>query len=92
MVSHDDFNVRMQEDLVNLISCFQYVMETCFQVVDKAMRMVGGAGLFKKNPMEQMYRDARAAIIHQPFEAMEGKALLGRRAFGLPVDTIPRFV
>ena len=92
MVSHDDFNVRMQEDLVNLISCFQYVMETCFQVVDKAMRMVGGAGLFKKNPMEQMYRDARAAIIHQPFAGMEGKALLGRRAFDLPADTTPRFV
>ena len=92
MASHDDINVRTQEDLVNLISCFQYVMETCFQVVDKAMRMVGGAGLFKKNPMEQMYRDARAAIIHQPFAGIEGKALLGRRAFGLPVYTTPRFV
>ena len=92
MASHDDINVRAQEDLVNLISCFQFVMDTCFQVVDKAMRMVGGAGLFKKNPMEQMYRDARAAIIHQPFAGTEGKALLGRRAFGLPVYTTPRFV
>ena len=89
---HDDVNVRTQEDLVNLISCFQFVMETCFQVVDKAMRMVGGAALFKKSPMEQMYRDVRAAIIHQPFAGMEGKALLGRRTFGLPVYTSPRFV
>jgi alkylation response protein AidB-like acyl-CoA dehydrogenase len=89
---HDDFNLRCQDDLVNLIACFQFVMESCVQVVDKAMRMVGGAALFKKNPMEQMYRDVRAAIIHQPFAGMEGKALLGRRAFGLPVYTSPRFV
>ena len=92
VASHDDVAVRSREDLVNLVSCFQFVMETCFQTVDKAMRMVGGAALFKKNPMEQMYRDARAAIIHQPFAGMEGKALLGRRIFGLPVYTNPRSV
>jgi len=34
----------------------------------------------------------RAAIIHQPFAGAEGKALLGRRAFGLPVYGMPRFV
>ena len=90
--AHDDIAARSQDDLVNLISCYQFVMESCVQVVDQAMRMVGGAALFKKNPMEQMYRDVRAAIIHQPFAGTEGKALLGRRAFGLPVYTTPRFV
>jgi hypothetical protein len=39
-----------------------------------------------------MYRDVRAAIIHQPFAGAEGKALLGRRTFGLPVYGTPRFV
>lgn len=92
LATHADISVRSQDDLVNLIACYQFVMESCLQVVDTAMRMVGGAALFKKNPMEQMYRDARAAIIHQPFAGMEGKALLGRRAFGLPVYTTPRCV
>ena len=92
VASHDDIEQRTTDDLVNLISSFQFVMENCVQVVDKAMRMVGGAALFKKNPMEQMYRDVRAAVIHQPFAGMEGKALLGRQAFGLPVYTRPRFV
>jgi len=92
VAAHDDIATRSQDDLVNLISCFQFVMETCVQVVDKAMRMVGGAALFKKNPLEQMYRDVRAAIIHQPFAGSEGKALLGRRAFGLPVYSSLRFV
>jgi len=34
----------------------------------------------------------RAAIIHQPFAGFESKALLGRRAFDLPVYGMPRFV
>lgn len=89
---HEDVTMRSQDDLVNLLSCYQFAMESCVQVVDKAMRMVGGAALFKKNPLEQMYRDVRAAIIHQPFAGAEGKALLGRRAFGLPVYSSPRFV
>lgn len=89
---HASIQARSSDDLVNLISCYQYVMESCFQVVDKAMRIVGGAALFKKNPLEQMYRDARAAIIHQPFGGMENKALLGRCALGLPVYTTPRSV
>ncbi|MGE0822764.1 MAG: acyl-CoA dehydrogenase family protein [Candidatus Binatia bacterium] len=92
IAAHTDIVIRSRDDLVNLISCFQFVMESCVQVVDKAMRMVGGAALFKKNPLEQMYRDVRAAIIHQPFAGLEGKALLGRRAFGLPVYGMPRFV
>ncbi len=92
IASHDDIATRSQDDLVSLISCFQFVMESCVQVVDKAMRMVGGAALFKKNPLEQMYRDVRAAIIHQPFAGTEGKALLGRRVFGLPVYDTVRFV
>jgi len=92
ITSHDEIATRSQDDLVNLIACFQFVMESCVHVVDQAMRMVGGAALFKKNPLEQMYRDVRAAIIHQPFAGVEGKALLGRRAFGLPVYTMPRYV
>jgi alkylation response protein AidB-like acyl-CoA dehydrogenase len=92
IAAHDDLATRSEDDLVNLIACFQFVMESCVQVVDRAMRMVGGAALFKKSPLEQMYRDVRAAIIHQPFAGTEGKALLGRRAFGLPVYGMPRFV
>jgi len=92
IAAQEDIQIRSQDDLVNLISYCQFVMESCVQIVDKAMRMVGGAALFKKNPMEQMYRNARAAIIHQPFAGMEGKALLGRRVFDLPVYITPRFV
>lgn len=92
IVPHDDLNLRIRDDLVSLISCYQFVMESSVRVVDQAMRMVGGAALFKKNPLEQMYRDVRAAVIHQPFAGLDGKALLGRRTLGLPVYIQPRFV
>ena len=52
---------------MDVIACHQFVMETAQSVVDKAMRLVGGAALFRSSPLEQMCRDVRAAILHQPF-------------------------
>jgi hypothetical protein len=61
-------------------------------VVDKAMRLVGGAALFRSSPLEQMYRDARAAILHQPFAGSDGRGWLGKLAFGLQPGIMPRWV
>jgi alkylation response protein AidB-like acyl-CoA dehydrogenase len=56
------------------------------------MRVVGGSALFKSYPLEQMYRDVRAAIVHQPFQGYDALAWLGKLAFGIPHDTLPRWV
>lgn len=45
----------------DIIACHQFAMETAVSVVDKAMRLVGGAALFRSHPLEQMFRDVRAA-------------------------------
>jgi len=84
--------VRANPSLMDLIACHQFVMETAVSVVDKAMRLVGGAALFRSSPLEQMYRDVRAAIIHQPFAGYDGRGWLGKLAFGLPPDLMPRWV
>ena len=55
--------------------------------MNKVMRMVGGARLLNANPLEQMYRDVRAAIVHQPFQGDDALAWLGKLAFG--IHTIP---
>ena len=60
-------------------------------MVDKAMRLVGGAGLLRSSPLEQLYRDARAGILHQPFADCDGLGGLGKLAFGLPPDVMPRW-
>jgi len=86
-----DPEIRANPPLMDLIACHQFVMETAWSVVDKAMRLVGGAGLFRSSPMEQLYRDARAGILHQPFAGYDGRGWLGKLAFGLPPDVMPRW-
>jgi alkylation response protein AidB-like acyl-CoA dehydrogenase len=85
-------SVADEQPLMDIIACHHFVTETAVSVVDKVMRMVGGAALFKSNPLEQMYRDVRAAIVHQPFQGYDALAWLGKLAFGIPHDTLPRWV
>lgn len=87
-----DTPITAEQPLMDIIACHHFVAETAVTVVDKAMRMVGGVGLFKSSPLEQMYRDVRAAIIHQPFQGYDALAWLGKLAFGIPHDTLPRWV
>ena len=54
-------------------------------------RMVGGAALFRSGPLEQMCRDIQAAIIH-PFAGYDALGLLGKLAFGIPYNIMPRWV
>ncbi|MGH7961004.1 MAG: acyl-CoA dehydrogenase family protein [Candidatus Binatia bacterium] len=87
----NDLSVRPNPPMTTLIACRQFVPESVVQVVDKAMRMVGGAALYRANPLEQMYRDIRAAIIHQPFAGHDGLGVLGKLLFGISHDTMPRW-
>jgi alkylation response protein AidB-like acyl-CoA dehydrogenase len=87
-----DTPLTAEQPLMDIIATHHFVSETAVSVVDKAMRMVGGVGLFKSSPLEQMYRDVRAAIIHQPFQGYDALAWLGKLAFGIPHDTLPRWV
>ena len=90
--SLSELAVRTEPPMMDIIACHQFVMETAVTVVDKAMRLVGGAALFRAAPLEQMYRDVRAAIIHQPFAGHDGLERLGKLAFGIPHDAMPRWV
>jgi alkylation response protein AidB-like acyl-CoA dehydrogenase len=84
--------VRIEPPMMDIIACHEFVMETAVSVVDEAMRLVGGAALSRSLPLEQMYRDVRAALIHQPFAGYDGLGWLGKLAFGIPHDIIPRWV
>jgi alkylation response protein AidB-like acyl-CoA dehydrogenase len=83
--------LRANPPLMNVLACKHFVTETAVSVVDKAMRIVGGAALFRSGPLEQMYRDIRAAIIH-PLAGYDTLGVLGKLAFGIPPDTMPRWV
>jgi len=67
------------------------VTETAVSVVDKAVRLLGGAALFRSGPLEQLYRDIRAGIIH-PLAGYDTLGVLGKLALGIAPDTMPRWV
>jgi alkylation response protein AidB-like acyl-CoA dehydrogenase len=87
-----EVSARADPPMMDIIACHQFVMEAAVSVVDKAMRLVGGTALARSFPLEQMYRDVRAAIIHQPFAGFDGLGWLGKLAFGIPHDIMPRWV
>jgi alkylation response protein AidB-like acyl-CoA dehydrogenase len=66
------------------------VTNAAVAAVERCFRMVGGSGLYRRLPMERMFRDVQAGPLHPPTNdlALEG---LGRAALGIPVDALPRW-
>src|SRR5580698_5055975 len=57
-------SLRADPPVMDLLACKHFVTETAMNVVDKAMRIAGGAAISRSSPLEQMYRDVRAGVIH----------------------------
>jgi alkylation response protein AidB-like acyl-CoA dehydrogenase len=83
---------RADPPVEDLVACQRFCTETAITIVDQAMRMAGGSAIQRKEPLEQHYRDVRAAIIHPPWSGYEGAAMLGKLIFGMPLDQMPRWV
>ncbi|MBI1192852.1 MAG: hypothetical protein GC205_06735 [Bacteroidetes bacterium] len=88
----DTAEKRANPPVEDLVACQRYCTETAISIVDKAMRMAGGSAIVRTEPLEQHYRDVRAAIIHPPWSGYEGAAMLGKLVFGIKLDQIPRWV
>lgn len=56
------------------------VTNTAVEIVDLAMRIVGGQSLFYSNPLQRHYRDVRAGLYNPPSDDITYK-ILGDRAF-----------
>jgi alkylation response protein AidB-like acyl-CoA dehydrogenase len=66
------------------------VVNAAVAAVEKCFRMVGGSGLYRRLPIERMFRDVQAGPLHPPTNdlALEG---MGRAALGIPPDATPRW-
>jgi len=84
-------SLRAHPSLIDVLACKHFVTETAVNVVDKAMRIGGGAAIFRSGPLEQMSRDVRAGVIH-PLAGFDTLGLLGKLAFGIAPDTMPRWI
>jgi alkylation response protein AidB-like acyl-CoA dehydrogenase len=65
-------------------------VETAKRVVDLAMTVSGGAGMFKTNELERLYRDVRAGGFH-PANSMLVHEIVGKTALGIDPGEQPRW-
>ena len=61
-----------------------------FRVVDRALDVAGGFGIFRSGPFEQIFRDARIGRLH-PSNAMLTHEICGKLALGISLDEQPRW-
>ena len=61
-----------------------------WRLVDTAMELSGGFGMFKKNELERLYRDARAGRFHPANPAFTHE-LVAKTVLGIDPDAQPRW-
>jgi len=82
-VAHPDW-------LVKLITTKYKAVEGAWRVVDTAFELSGGFGIFKKNELERLFRDARLGRLH-PANSLLSRELVGKLALGINLDATPRW-
>jgi len=75
---------------LKLISTKHNVTTRAWEVVDRAMELTGGSGIFRSNRMEQLFRDARLGRIH-PGNDLFSHETVGKLALGIDPDSQPRW-
>jgi len=82
-VEHPDWPVR-------LVAARSFVIDQAYAIVDRAMDLTGGGGAFRRNRMEQIFRDVRMGRFH-PGNTMLAHELIGKLCLGIDPDAQPRW-
>jgi alkylation response protein AidB-like acyl-CoA dehydrogenase len=75
---------------LKLIALKHHCTEAAKRVVDMAMTMSGGAGMFKSSELERLYRDVRCGGFH-PANPLLAHELIGKMALGIDLGEQPRW-
>ena len=75
---------------LKIVACKHDVVTRAWSVVDTALDVSGGAGIFKGNRLEQLVRDGRLGRIH-PVNPMLTHELIGKMSLGVNPDEQPRW-
>jgi len=67
-----------------------HAVENSWRVVDLAMELGGGFGIFRRNGLEQIFRDARLGRVH-PGNSMLTHELVAKTMLGISPDETPRW-
>jgi alkylation response protein AidB-like acyl-CoA dehydrogenase len=66
------------------------IIEGAADVVDRAMAISGGTGMFKGNELERLYRDVRCGGFH-PANSILAPEIVGKIALGIDLGEQPRW-
>ena len=66
------------------------IVSRAFTIVDRALDLSGGSGIFTRSRIEQLFRDVRLGRIHPANSALTHE-LVGKMSLGIDPDAQPRW-
>jgi len=75
---------------LKIITAKHVAVTNAWQVVDAALEVSGGSGIFRHNRMEQLFCDARLGLIHPANSALTHE-LVAKFSLGIDPDEQPRW-
>jgi alkylation response protein AidB-like acyl-CoA dehydrogenase len=76
--------------LARLFAVKHRTVEAAFRIVDRALDLSGGFGMFKKSELERLFRDCRAGRFH-PANSLLTHEIVGKLSLGISPDEQPRW-
>jgi alkylation response protein AidB-like acyl-CoA dehydrogenase len=73
-----------------IVSAKHHAVEGGWRVVDKALDVAGGFGVFRKAGLERLFRDARLGRMH-PANSFLTHEIVAKTALGIGLDESPRW-
>jgi alkylation response protein AidB-like acyl-CoA dehydrogenase len=73
-----------------LFAAKYHAVEASWQIVDLALEVSGGFGVFRRSGLERLFRDARLGRIH-PANSMLTHEIVGKTLLGISPDETPRW-
>ena len=90
-IAHDWAHGKIGPDwFLRLVAMKYHVVEDAFRIVDHALDLSGGFGMFKKSELERLFRDARAGRFHPANSALVHE-IVGKISLGINPDEQPRW-
>jgi alkylation response protein AidB-like acyl-CoA dehydrogenase len=76
--------------VIKIVGAKYKVVEAAWRVVDTALDLAGGSGIFKQNELERLFRDARLGRVH-PANSALAHELVAKTALGINPDQPQRW-
>ena len=73
-----------------IVAAKHHAVEGSWRVVDTALDVSGGFGIFRKAGLERLFRDARLGRIH-PANPFLTREIVAKTALGISLDEAPRW-